>query len=205
MQTVTSPDYFQKTVEYFLVHFPEVVGVALATTILASLGWVADRILRQKKASKNSMTVLQVQEVATAQYFSDLIRRGSTLSFGDPASWTVSSVESEGLVTLDEIWTPLRVADSQIRKDKRGTHENMAEAAEGTDLKEVFKSTGEDLLILGDPGSGKSTSVGMFAVEAARRRLQDKSSPLPVWVGLATITSGGKDDGFEVLLSGVRN
>ena len=149
------------------------------------------------------MTVLQVQEVATAQYFSDLIRRGSTLSFGDPASWTVSSVESEGLVTLDEIWTPLRVADSQIRKDKRGTHENMAEAAEGTDLKEVFKSTGEDLLILGDPGSGKSTSVGMFAVEAARRRLQDKSSPLPVWVGLATITSGGKDDGFEVLLSGV--
>lgn len=186
-------------------NLPQEIGVAIATLILAGSGWVGSKLLRKKRdppeIRSGGSTLLR--ETISTQYIKDVVRRGSTLSFGDPASWAVSSNDSEGLVTLDDIWTPLRVADSQTRKGKVGTHENMAEADEGTDLNELFRSTNEALLILGDPGSGKSTSLAMFTAESARNWLKDRSSFLPIWVNLGTVTSGKRSDGVRLLLSGV--
>lgn len=192
-------------VKAILEHLPEVIGVAVATLLTAVGGWAAKKLLRKRKDNLeiNPGAPTLLQDSTSTQYFTDVIRRGSTLSFGDPASWAVGSSDSEGLVTLDEIWTPLRVADSQTRKGKVGTHENMAEADEGTDLRELFNSTDEALLILGDPGSGKSTSLAMFAVDAARNWLKDRDNLLPIWVNLAAVTSGKKIDEVQLLLSGV--
>lgn len=147
---------------------------------------------------------LQGTLIWTSEYGADLIKRASTLSFGDPASWTATgSVESEGLITLDQIWTPLRVADSQTRVGKVGTHENMAEKDQGIGLRELFESTDQSLLLLGDPGSGKSTSLAWFALDAARKWLDDRSKPLPIWVNLATIVAGKGFDAKQLLLGGV--
>ena len=125
-------------------------------------------------------------------YLNDLMRRASTLSFGDPAAWTVDRAENVGLVTLEQVWTPLRVADSWTRVGKVGTHETMAENDAGTPLHELFAATTDHLLILGDPGSGKSSSVAMLAMNAAQAAVADIDAPTPIWINLASVTGAVK-------------
>lgn len=138
-----------------------------------------------------------------SSYLNELIQRASALSFGDPSSWSSQSGdEAVGIVTLDQVWTPLRVADSQIRAEKSGAHENMTEEDTGVHLRDVFSGTTDPMLILGDPGSGKSTSIAYFALEAAKRYPKDASTQIPIWVNLASIAdvSGSVE---ATLLSGV--
>ena len=189
-----------------LENLPEIIGITFATLIVVFIGWMLSKLRgRPKDPLKRELTLTPTspRDGLSTQYLSDVIRRGSTLSFGDPASWTVAGGDGEGMVTLDEIWTPLRVADSQTRKGKTGTHESMAEAHQGTDLRSLFDSTDEPLLILGDPGSGKSTSLGMFAVDAARSWSEDGGNPLPIWVSLATVTATENATPEQLLLSSV--
>jgi len=188
-----------------LENLPEIIGITLATLVVAFIGWMLSKLRRRPNdlPERGSAIPTPPQDSLSTQYISDVIRRGSTLSFGDPASWTVASRESEGMVTLDQIWTPLRVADSQTRKGKTGTHESMAEAHQGTDLWTLFDATDEALLILGDPGSGKSTSLAMFAVDGARNWSEDGDNPLPIWVNLASVTLGDNATPEQLLLTGV--
>jgi formylglycine-generating enzyme required for sulfatase activity len=207
--------------DWFLDNLPQVIGVALAALVAAALAWLG-RSARDKAklkvaarkpviAPKPSIPSPSIPTIDSSDskadrggvYLADLIRRGSTLSFGDPASWSVGKPESEGLVTLEQVWTPLRVADSHSRVGRSGTHENMAEEDEGIGLQELFSSTDDDVIILGDPGSGKSTSMASLAVQSARRRSSDHNAPLPVWVALGTVTNRGQDDYLALLLSGV--
>ncbi len=183
--------------QYVLDNLPTVVGVGIATIVLTLIG-----LLFKKPAPKIPPPPKNDDDVIS-QYIADLIRRGSTLSFGDPASWSVTNNDNEGLVTLEQIWTPLRVADSQTRKGKTGTHESMAEKDIGFDLHNLFDSTNQSLLILGDPGSGKSTSLAMLSVATARARAKDKRKPIPIWVNLAAINSVEKNDNELFILSGV--
>jgi formylglycine-generating enzyme required for sulfatase activity len=193
-------------IKYILENTPAVVGTAIATTLAGFGGWAWNKVRRRGSTSRDAhqSPPALLEEWSASDYLNDLIRRGSTLSFGDPASWTaMGSGEKEGLVTLEQVWTPLRVADSQSRVGKQGTHENMTEEAEGVGLRELFKSTDQPLLILGDPGSGKSTSLASFAVDAARKRSREGVGPLPIWVNLAAVMPGQKVDAEQLLLRGV--
>jgi formylglycine-generating enzyme required for sulfatase activity len=197
-------------IDYILDNLPQMLGVGVATVLIAVFSKVKigkkptpTNASNNQTGSANANSKVSKDSIIN-QYLSDLIRRGSTLSFGDPASWSLHKKdENEGLVTLDQIWTPLRVADSQTRKGKTGTHENMAEKDAGVDLRELFDSTDQSLLILGDPGSGKSTSLAMFVVEAARKWSKKDSILLPIWISLSTITMEGQNNAEQLLLSGV--
>src|SRR5438045_881843 len=108
-------------VKYILDNLPRVIGAIVVATLAALATWLINRLSRRNNKTASGDAALS--EVAgswhAADYFADLIRRASTLSFGDPASWSaVSRGDKEGLITLEQIWTPLRVADSQSRVGK---------------------------------------------------------------------------------------
>ncbi|MBJ7353913.1 MAG: SUMF1/EgtB/PvdO family nonheme iron enzyme [Thermoleophilaceae bacterium] len=132
-----------------------------------------------------------------AAYLRDIQKRGITLAFGNPTSWTASEL-ADDFVTLEDIWTPLRAADSQERSGNIGTHESMADL--GTDLLELVEGSNEPLIVLGEPGAGKSTSVAMLAARAAGN---GHDGLLPIWVNLGTVVPDPRDTPEENLLSGV--
>jgi len=145
------------------------------------------------------ITGIGVSQLGT--YLRDVLRRGMTLAFGNPSSWA-SDETNEDLVTLDDLWTPLRVADSQQRAGNAGTHESMTERDTGADLIGLADSTAEPLVILGDPGSGKSTSAAMLAARAARGAMSGERL-VPIWVNLGTIIANPRWSAEKILLSGV--
>ncbi len=198
--------YIDQAVKVFLDNVGQIIGWALVAAVTAFVAWFGPKlgkrfgILKNEEGSK----LLPAPGWTPREYLKDLTRRSSTLSFGDPGSWSATRADkSEGLITLDQVWTPLRVADSQSRVGKVGSHENMAEKSKGVPLLDVFSSTDQPLIILGDPGSGKSTSLAAFALSAARSWASGGEHRLPIWISLESVALRGKDDPETVLLSGV--
>jgi formylglycine-generating enzyme required for sulfatase activity len=74
---------------------------------------------------------------------------------------------------------------------------------EGVDLLEVVHTADSELLILGDPGSGKSTSMAVLAVDAARDRIASQLAPMPIWVSLSSVASPQSTEDIGLILSGV--
>jgi formylglycine-generating enzyme required for sulfatase activity len=133
-----------------------------------------------------------------AAYLRDIQKRSLSLAFGNPTSWTASDL-ADDFVTLEDIWTPLRVADSQERSGDIGTHESMAGDL-GTDLLSLVEGSDEPLIVLGDPGAGKSTSIAMLAARAASG---GSDARLPIWVNLGSVVPDPRDTPEENLLRGV--
>jgi formylglycine-generating enzyme required for sulfatase activity len=197
--------YIEEALKVFFDNVGQIIGGALLTAIAALLAWFGAKlgkrlgILGHEESSKQ----LPAPVWTPREYLNDLTRRSSTLSFGDPGSWSATKADkSEGLITLDQVWTPLRVADSQSRVGKVGSHENMAEKGKGVPLLDVFSSTEQPLIILGDPGSGKSTSLAALALSAAKSWASDGEHRLPIWISLESVILSARDP-ETTLLSGV--
>jgi formylglycine-generating enzyme required for sulfatase activity len=180
---------------------------AIVGAVLTALGAVIAYLQLRRTPGARAPQALEEMQTASipslSSYLDDLVRRGSSLSFGDPGTLTAEQRDSAGLVTLHQIWTPLRVADSKGRDGKTGTHESMAEDDEGTGLEELFWSTSEPLVILGDAGSGKSTSMSYLAVEAAQRLRRGSGGLVPIWISMASVATAGRTTPEDSLLSGV--
>ena len=136
-----------------------------------------------------------------SHYLRDVMLRGFSLTFGNPNSWADTD-DARELITLGDLWTPLRAADSLQRSGNPGTHESMAERDSGVDLIDAVNASVDDLLILGEPGSGKSTSMSMLAVTAARQATSAEG-PLPIWVTLGAVTPNRRLTPERILLTGV--
>ncbi|GAA3237994.1 SUMF1/EgtB/PvdO family nonheme iron enzyme [Dactylosporangium siamense] len=129
------------------------------------------------------------------EYLNDLIRSTSTLAFGDPVA---STGDDGGVVTLEQVWTPLRVVDSQALS----ADGPMVGLTDGTDLGELLDATSDSVVILSDPGGGKSTSVSAIALKQARRHLTTGGT-LPIRVRLGSVVASETGDPTLLLLSGV--
>jgi formylglycine-generating enzyme required for sulfatase activity/DNA-binding winged helix-turn-helix (wHTH) protein len=162
-------------------------------------------VLANLESMPNQQTV-EVPPTSTesnqrAIYLRDVLRRGSTLAFGNPSSWG-SDDANDGLVRMEDLWTPLRVADSQQRAGTSGTHESMTERDTGSDLLTLVESANDPVVVLGEPGSGKSTSAAMLAARSARRAING-AAQIPIWVNLGAIVANPRWTAEKILLSGV--
>ncbi|HMG13926.1 MAG TPA: SUMF1/EgtB/PvdO family nonheme iron enzyme [Saprospiraceae bacterium] len=191
-------------INYLIEKLPETIGTIVLGGGTALIIWFSNRVNRKKGEKEKTNFMTKGIDTFKDEYINDLLKRSSTLTFGDPSSWsTVGANTSLNLVTLEQVWTPLRVADSRVRSGKQGTHENMVEQNDGIDLKELIISTNESLLILGDPGSGKSTSLAYFAIEAAKKYNKGDQNHFPIWINLSLIKTESEIDYIKLLLSGV--
>jgi len=117
MKTVKN-DTINAAIEFILNNIPETIGIAIGFIILGLLAAMWKKIVSWGKRlfKKGKKNVPISNDSALIKYLSALIKRGSALSFGDPASYSMGSTDNEDMVTLEQIWTPLRVADSEMRK-----------------------------------------------------------------------------------------
>jgi formylglycine-generating enzyme required for sulfatase activity len=201
LPVVRSPSTIEQIWDWFVANLPQILGTGLGALLLACGAWIWTRV--KATAARRLKTQASLDGDMDASHFDfdsmltryrvDLTRRGSILSFGDPATWSPDRKADSLFVTLDQLWTPLRVADSHSRVGRSGTHENMAEEDAGIDLRELVDSVDDDLLIIGEPGSGKSTSVAALAVDHARSWTDAGSSLLPVWVNLGSVSGLPRD------------
>ncbi|MEU0940333.1 SUMF1/EgtB/PvdO family nonheme iron enzyme [Embleya sp. NPDC005971] len=171
----------------------------------------ARRFLFARNVAPSSLSAAHVAELRApvpapvpgswniVDYLHDLIRSSSRLTFGDPAAQPDASADGAGVITLEQVWTPLRVADSQARPGL----DPFDTSVDGVDLGELLDSTQDSVVVLGDPGGGKSTSIASIAVRAARRYLSEPGSPLPIRVQLGSVIAGLSGGPELLLLSGV--
>jgi formylglycine-generating enzyme required for sulfatase activity len=186
---------------YLLDHIHEIIGSS--SVIIAGTYWMYKRVSSKKKSQATKLITSTSDNYTLNKYIADLLRRSSSLTFGDPTIKNDSEfTQQSGLITLDQLWTPLRVADSQVRSGKQGTHDNMAEKNEGEDLLRLYNSTEDSMLILGDPGSGKSTSLSFFTLIGIKEFNKNNSNKLPIWISLSNLSTTETND-IETILSGV--
>ena len=181
---------------------PEIVGYALFAAVIATIT-VMRRPNRHRVSESSSPPADHGSTDPIGLYLEELRLHASSLSFGDPSSWSSDVAGSRGLVTLEQLWTPLRVADSHIRRGRSGTHESMAEEGIGAAIEDVLDSADEPLVVLGEPGSGKSTCLAYFATQAALKSRRGDPVPLPVWVQLGAVTADPRGDPIGLLMTGV--
>ena len=178
-----------KVLDYLSKNAIEIIAITIALIILAAIAKLIDvfKNLMGKNRNEESNPLPNERKIFdNDNYIHSLISRASTVSFGSPSLYSLDETK-ENLVTLEKILMPLRVADSKVRDDKLGTHENMIEESEGIDLFELFNSVTDNLVILGEPGSGKSTSLASLVLKSSYKFRKNNTDLLPVWISLSSV------------------
>jgi hypothetical protein len=81
--------------------------------------------------------------------------------------------------------SPATAVDGELALDLV-VEEEIGAHRSGSDIVEVYDDTGNGLLILGDPGAGKSGLLHALARELLERALRDESQPLPIVLDLSS-------------------
>lgn len=88
----------------------------------------------------------------------------------------------------EELYLDLVVAERHLGKKEEASPENEKIVKEGHPLEEVMKRAQAPLLLIGEGGSGKTTSLLYTAARAADRGRADPKAPVPIFVNLARLT-----------------
>ena len=150
---------------FFLTHKVEVIsGVVLISVF--GMGMV----LRKKRTHNVGSVGSDAEELppltALDKYLDHLTSNSSFLPFGDHSTLETATSNQETRITLDEVWTDLHVS---VEPSELGTDvKNKAEEYVFEEL--VYDETRTDdrdeslrLIVLGEPGSGKSSSLARLA------------------------------------------
>lgn len=169
---------------FYLTHKSAVIsGVVLFSVF--GLGMV----LRKRRTHNSDSVEPDTEELppltALDKYLDHLTVNSSFLPFGDHNTLKTATSTQETRITLDEVWTDLHVS---VQPSELGTDvENKAEEYVFEEL--VYGETRADdegkplrLIVLGDPGSGKSSSLARLANRycQALKHGGDGSALLPI-------------------------
>lgn len=110
------------------------------------------------------------------RYLDALIVRSSALPFGDPTRTSMDAAAVASIITLKQVWTPLRATDySPIPAGEAPSapRERLLTGGEEELVTDrLARLNGKRVLILGDPGHGKSTLVSHYAIDLAERAIE---------------------------------
>lgn len=193
----------------FLLRNGETILTDLTTQVIIVVvgaiftGLVIRRLLPDKGGPNGQLPPPIDNNKLLDMFVTETLNRSVQLSFGLALTpHDEGQVEGATEITLDQIWTPLRVADSQVRAEKTGTHENMAEGDQGMPLEPFLYQSEDDLIVLGEPGSGKSTSLAATAYHFSSE-WASREDRIAIWVTLASVREHEGMDEVGLLLSGV--
>ena len=88
----------------------------------------------------------------------------------------------------EDLYLDLVVAERHLGKKEEASPENEKIGKEGHPLEEVMKRAQAPLLLIGEGGAGKTTSLLYTAARAADRAKADQTAPVPIYVNLARLT-----------------
>lgn len=199
---VAIQEFYGEHVSTIIVDLTTALIWAVVGSVPLLMWWLWSRQQTRSETKPNPEEEISTK-VALSDFVAATLSRSVRLSFGSAYDTRLEERDGEGAqITLDQIWTPLRVQDSRTRATKTGSHENMAETDHGMPLEPLLYESDDDLIILGDPGSGKSTSLAATAYYHANA-WTEVGDRIPIWVSLATIKVADEYDEIDCILTGV--
>jgi NACHT domain len=108
-----------------------------------------------------------------------------------PQTWWLDAIN-------DSTWYEFKLFTKV--QEKSGTSGEEPKELPKRLLQAIHDSEERAILIVGDPGAGKSTFLDKLAVEAARKAQEDSNAPIPVLVRLKDYDSLGKEAGIRGLI-----
>ena len=96
------------------------------------------------------------------------------------------SLTDHPFIPLKKRAEPAALAYPWTRLIERPSARSRPRTANGRSIFEIFEAEGRGLLILGEPGSGKTTTLLALAKEIIERAKQDPAHPIPVILPLAS-------------------
>ncbi len=118
---------------------------------------------------------LQGEAALLRSYLDRVIVNNSTLVFGDPTRETMDSASTSGVLALGQVWTPLRITTYAPTNGSPGIARPILPGEGVQFVDDAVLAERARILLVGDPGTGKSTVTSHLAVglgEAARTALQ---------------------------------
>ena len=155
--------------------FPKMLA-ALSLLVLSFVFWVRART-ESFPASKRSKRRADAIDPLDRRDMLDLVRSDCTEAF------------ERSLCRIAKIDLALESRQSLVESERivaRMPKSPPAILPQGTKISQVFDSHGKELLILGDPGTGKTTLLLELAGELLDRADRDENQPMPVIFNLST-------------------
>jgi len=143
--------------------------ILAALIVAAILAVVRYLWVQRQKAKRKFAFNKQIR-----RFLERTIVNNSTLAFGDPSRTSTESASTPSVIMLGQVWTPLRASayysGGEDARPVSGNERFLDDIV--ADLKNPH------ILILGEPGSGKSTAVAHLTVKYAKDELmrQDDAS-----------------------------
>jgi tetratricopeptide (TPR) repeat protein len=97
----------------------------------------------------------------------------------------MSAAQIKPGVRPEELFLELVVVEKHFQKREKVTSQNHEETYS---LQEILDQTGTPILLIGEGGAGKTTSLLYTAARAAERVKADPGAPIPIYVNLAQLT-----------------
>ena len=174
-----------EAVATFFITNKTAIIIVVGAVLFLFLGMVLRKKIKPEVDTTKTDEENSPHLTALDRYLEHLTTNSSFLPFGDHSTLETATSNQESRITLDEVWTDLHVS---VEPSELGTDvKNKAEEYVFEEL--VFGKTRADdeesplrLIVLGEPGSGKSSSLARLANKYCQALKQDRigSTLLPI-------------------------
>lgn len=171
-----------------------VIGSAGVIWVLIYGGKTVGDVVKERDSKKSVLP-----DNSISQHLRYLIEKTEHLRFGD-ITRTVENAEglsSIGVLKLNSVYTDLEL---DIDFDKKHRQRSQKESTRHR-IDEIFELGGNGHVIIGGPGSGKTTSLNYIAHELAKRHLEKTSKIVPILIQLEDVRPSRTPSWIDLIAS----